>query len=369
MTVNTESESELLCKYYLGDSKKSLEFMDALTVFSKELSSDMDICTLECLRGLANLAADDLLSAGIVEGPLKAIVSYAVNPDIDEQTRKAAHSVLSTIGFTRGVEDIWADHLLLVEWYYMKKSLKAQKCAYLILCDFFRTFFANDTNDSYIDIISKFGKFFDRFQALEKFRRNSLQSGKSNTASSRLYHRPSFSDTVFRYFSFCHPQSALQDVIFDEDDDIEFQEEDLIALAESSTLESSLESDSNLSSDILVSVDKEKFYEKVYEYLDIFFPCRLMQDAFIGLESIGRSNILPYRVRSLVLPARKYFSFTREARVLNNLLQELMNENEADNLKREMVSYPSEGHTKMYVSLSFQNSTFEGIFFVERYFL
>lgn len=357
--IDGGTASKVPSEFYLGDSQKYSKFVYALSVFDKALTSDLDFSQLESLRGLANLAVDDLLSVDIVQGPLREIISLARDPDKDDETRKAASSVLVQLGFSQGLEYdnlITTDYLLLVEWFYMKKSLKAQKYAYLLLCEFFRRFFDPNADDKYKESITKFVRFLDRFQALREFRKKQISrsskishtqmlSRSQQTPPYATYH---FSD-VFKYFSFCHPLS-LQDTLIDDDD--------------SQDGEDYLKTPSQLSSiEHHSCMDKDTFYEKVYEYLDTFFPCRLMQDAFIGLACIGQSSILPYRVRTIQLPSRPYHSFSREARLLNNLLQEIIDENKLDNEEdeNEGIDFPTEGHKNVYVCLSFEDSTFDGI--------
>lgn len=107
-------------------------FVETLKVLTQAVESPNNLVQEEALFGLACLAKDEQLRICIVEGPLKIIIRILVDPSIDSLIRIRAEEVLVNIGFHNGRKDleiVGHDYQLLVDWFYMRRSLAPQMLA------------------------------------------------------------------------------------------------------------------------------------------------------------------------------------------------------------------------------------------------
>eukprot|EP01041_Mallomonas_annulata_P000472 gene472-882_t len=113
-----------------------LAFVEALQVLSQDVRAPSHLVQGEALKGLSCLAVDDQLRVGIVEGPLKTIISLLVDPGCELEVRARAEDVLVNIGFRNGRKDleiVGNDYQLLSDWFYMRRSLTPQVQAVQII--------------------------------------------------------------------------------------------------------------------------------------------------------------------------------------------------------------------------------------------
>ena len=79
----------------------------------------------------------------------------------------------------------------------MKRSLNAQRCAYSLLCESFRSFFHQDPCFDYVDSLQRFTKFFDRWQMLRKFRSDKPEGGMNSLTLNGALHHPTQVTSMF----------------------------------------------------------------------------------------------------------------------------------------------------------------------------
>ena len=253
----------------------------------------------------------------------------------------------------------------MVDWFYMKRSLKAQKCAYILICESLQNFLHDDPAMNYIESLNRFTKFFDRFQMLGKFR--SAKFENQNLLKATMKSTTQISDTFLKYISFCSGRTAVQDVL--DEEEAELREMMGLNFRENINRPSLIESWSKSlgispNDDPSNIIHNDIFHPKIIEYLDLFIPSKLVQYVYTDLVSLGtKVGPRPYRLRTLLLPSRCYMTFDRIGRVVEQLINQVKSENENDLMEKAHYN-PSDLHQKIFISLCFRNSTFEGQFHI-----
>lgn len=121
-----------------------MAFVEALHALGIALTSPSFLVQKEALVGISYLANDDHLRVGIVEGPLRVIINIIVDTNYENELRNLAERVLVNIGFHNGKTDLQVvanDYQQLVDWFYMRRSLRPQALAVDLLQQWIDTLF------------------------------------------------------------------------------------------------------------------------------------------------------------------------------------------------------------------------------------
>lgn len=129
-------------------SNNSAMFLEALDILCQCIRSPSSSIQRDATYTIALLAlVDEKLQDRIVEGPLRTIVSLMVDPTVPRSIRSVAEDVLRNLGFLSGVKDFELcgyDFEILKDWYFMKRSLRHQDIALVILRKWIERLFESD---------------------------------------------------------------------------------------------------------------------------------------------------------------------------------------------------------------------------------
>ena len=102
------------------ESRMTALFIEALRVFYTALSDDAWLVQKEGLKGIANLAVDDQLSVGIVDQPLRKVISVISDHEVEPELKEVGDQIFRNLGFENGFTDYeriaGRQFPLLVDW-------------------------------------------------------------------------------------------------------------------------------------------------------------------------------------------------------------------------------------------------------------
>ena len=324
-------------------------FCKALIVFDQSLDPNLLFNSpKEALRGLARLANDDQLSVGIViMGTLQKVVGRIVDPESDLEIRDLGENVIRKLGFQKGLEDLQLvgfDCGSLAEWFYMKRSLKVQDAAQIMISDILKEYVEGSLSADRTMHEAVFVQLLDLWIAL----------GQSKVISPAQQRQNPFSnDAFYNYITSCYGQTAEQRLLLEKQADLQ----GILSLGESSP---SLRNSSLSTSSVITKCSNSSTHSasersrevsdiiippKVQEFMDIFYPSKLHQQCIIdtidlGLGVFGLQPALPTtspshsgistdfafgwprEKRVILLPSRFYVTFQRIGKIVERILDE-----------------------------------------------